>query len=229
VTRLITCLTLTPATVAEAIAERAELVVVHHPLPFRPLTHVTTDTTAGRLLWDLIGAGVSVYSAHTAFDSARDGINEQWAKRLQLGEVESLITADKSNCEHALGAGRWGLLPSPLALVELAERVKALLSLESVRMVGDDRRPVQRIALACGSGGSFLEAARAKGCDCLLTGETNFHTCLEAEATGIGLILCGHFASERFAMERMADRLTDQFPDLNVWASRMERDPLRQR
>ena len=31
-----TCLTMTPPTAAEAIERRADLIVVHHPLPFHP-------------------------------------------------------------------------------------------------------------------------------------------------------------------------------------------------
>jgi hypothetical protein len=41
------------------------------------------------------------------------------------------------------------------------------------------------------------------------------------------MVLVGHFASERFAMLAMADYLTDQLADVEVWASRSERDPLR--
>ena len=48
--RLMTCLTITPTTVDEAVRERADLVVVHHPLPFRPLSRITSDTTVGRML-----------------------------------------------------------------------------------------------------------------------------------------------------------------------------------
>ena len=58
-------------------------------------------------------------------------------------------------------------------------------------------------------------------------GETSFHTCLEAEAANIGLLLPGHFASERFAVEHLAEVLAQQFPSLSVWASREERDPMR--
>ena len=36
--RVMTCLTITPETVAEAIAGRAHLIVSHHPLPFRPIS-----------------------------------------------------------------------------------------------------------------------------------------------------------------------------------------------
>ncbi len=37
VTKVMTCLTITPASAAEADAAGAELIVTHHPLPFRPL------------------------------------------------------------------------------------------------------------------------------------------------------------------------------------------------
>ena len=61
----------------------------------------------------------------------------------------------------------------------------------------------------------------------MVLGEARFHTCLEAEAWGIGLLLPGHFASERFAVEELAGLLGRQFPEVQVWASRQERDPLR--
>ena len=48
--RLMTCLTLTPAVAREAVAERADLVVSHHPLPFRPVSRITGDTTTGSVL-----------------------------------------------------------------------------------------------------------------------------------------------------------------------------------
>ena len=60
----------------------------------------------------------------------------------------------------------------------------------------------------------------------MLVGEARFHACLEAEASGPALILPGHFASERFAVECLAGVLAEQFPDLEVWASREERDPI---
>ena len=81
-------------------------------------------------------------------------------------------------------------------------------------------------AVACGSAGEFLEPAQAAGCDCLVTGEVRFHTALEAEALGVGLVLAGHFASERFALEALAEVLANQFRDTKVWASRAERDPI---
>ena len=72
-----------------------------------------------------------------------------------------------------------------------------------------------------------FDYAVAHDYDVLVTGETTFHTCLEADARGVGLILAGHFASERFALLSLADYLTDQLSSISVWASSSERDPLR--
>src|SRR5262249_45637717 len=77
VDRIRTCLTITPPAAAEATRERADLIVTHHPRPFKPLKRLTADQPAGRILLDLISAGIAIHSPHTAFDSAAAGINQQ--------------------------------------------------------------------------------------------------------------------------------------------------------
>ena len=222
VERVMTCLTITPASTLEAIDRRANLIVTHHPLPFRPLKQLTRASSEGRMLLDLIAARIAVYSPHTAFDSAAEGINQRLAEGLGLQDVAALVP----KADGSLGAGRWGTLARALPLAELATRVKRFLDIGQVQVVGSPDRQVQAIAVACGSAGEFLEPARTLGCDCLLTGEVRFHTALEAEATEIALLLTGHFASERFGVEALADVLAQQFPSVDVWASREERDPL---
>jgi dinuclear metal center YbgI/SA1388 family protein len=223
--RIMVCLTITPETVAEALQERVHLIVAHHPLPFHPLSAITSATLPGKMLLDLIGNRVAVYSSHTAFDSARAGINQHLAIGLGLHEIRPLKPGNTDDDEE--GSGRCGMVGEPLTLRELALRAKGFLGIDQIRIVGEEDQPVLRTAIACGSGGSFLEAAAASQCNAMLTGEASFHTCLEAQARGIGLILPGHFASERFAMLSLADYLTDQVADIEVWASRRETDPLR--
>jgi hypothetical protein len=75
------------------------------------------------------------------------------------------------------------------------------------RYVGDGDRTVQTIALACGAAGEFLVDAARANADVFLTGEMRFHDCLAAEAHGLGVLLPGHYATERFAMEELAKRL----------------------
>jgi putative NIF3 family GTP cyclohydrolase 1 type 2 len=94
-----------------------------------------------------------------------------------------------------------------------------------VQLVGDEARPVQRVAVACGAAGEFLaDAARMKA-DVFLTGEMRFHDYLDAKARGVALLLPGHYATERFGIEELAERLKAQWPELDVWPSRAESDP----
>jgi dinuclear metal center YbgI/SA1388 family protein len=225
VKRLLTCLTLTPATVAEAVIESADLVVVHHPLPFRPINRITSATPVGRMLLALIEAKVAVYSPHTAYDSARHGINQRLAEALRLDAVRPLAPAAPTIDPHS-GTGRIGELRKAARLVEVAQSLKSFLGVPSIGAVGSRDAQVRRVAIACGSGGSLLDAARQQSADCFVTGEASFHTCLAAEADSICLLLAGHFASERFALDLLADFLAEKLPGTAVWSSRQEKDPL---
>jgi dinuclear metal center YbgI/SA1388 family protein len=223
VSRLMTCLTVTPESVAEAMDERADLIVTHHPFPFKPTRRITSDTVEGRMVLDLVAARVAVYSPHTAFDSAAKGINQRLGEGLYLKDLAPLV-ADGEN--SALGTGRLGTTNASLS--DLARRIASFLKIDNMHIVGEHRQLIRRVAIACGSAGDLLDAARAAGCECFVTGEARFHTCLEAKATGMAMILTGHYASERFAVEALAEVLQTEFADVKCWASRRECDPLRQ-
>src|SRR5437764_7422210 len=99
--RVMTCLTVTPASAAEAVELNASLILTHHPILFRGAKHLTTDTPEGRMLLELARAGIAVYSPHTAFDNARGGINDTLAGRLQLQDVAPLRRGSGTR-EHKL-------------------------------------------------------------------------------------------------------------------------------
>lgn len=219
---VMTCLTLTPDVAAEAIRESAALVVTHHPILFRPVKRLTADTAEGAMLLDLVRAGVAVYSPHTSFDGTAAGVNERLAARLGLKETTPIRA---SASQPQIGAGRIGTFAEPRGFEEFVARVKAVFGLELLECVPVDR-PVRKVAIGCGSAGEFLADAKAAGCDLFVTGETRFHGALEARTIGIGLVLLGHYASERFAVEELTGVIGGRFSGLRVWASRDERDPL---
>lgn len=227
VSSVLTCLTLTPDVAAEAIERRVQLVITHHPILFRSVQRISDATTEGRMLLDLIRAGVCVYSPHTSYDSASAGINNQLAEALELSAVSALRPTESAETDSSqIGAGRFGDLPSPIPLSEFVSRVKAALSIEQTWLVGDVNTTVSRVGVACGAAAEFMRDAAAVGCDVLLTGEARFHACLEARTLGIALVLPGHYATERHAMETLAGILRQQFAELNVEASGVESDPV---
>jgi dinuclear metal center YbgI/SA1388 family protein len=325
--RLLTCLTVTPDVVAEAVAEGAQMIVTHHPILFRGAKKLSSLTSEGRLLGPLLSAGIAVYSPHTSFDNCLGGINDTLASRFGLTDVKPLRSkdgprqckltvfvpeADLAKVSDAIfatgggvignygqcsfrtpgtgtffgtaganptvgqagrredapelrlevlipegkidaavramraahsyeepafdvyqlrpnpdgGEGRIGTLSTPTTLAEFARLVKAACRASVVQYVGDAAKPVRAVAVACGAAGEFLsDTIRAKA-DVFVTGEVRFHDCLTAEAAGVGLVLSGHYASERPAVEELAGRLARQLPGVTAWASVRERDPL---
>jgi dinuclear metal center YbgI/SA1388 family protein len=220
---IMTCLTVTDESADEAIVEKADLIVSHHPILFRPVQRLTADGPQGAV-YRLARAGVAVYSPHTCFDGAEEGINGQIARRLGLAEVRPLRRLDEDN--PLAGAGRIGELPTPMSLGELALRARGAFGAPQIEYVGDAARTCRRVAIGCGAGAEFLGDAAAAGCDVLVTGEARFHQLLEATQRGTALILAGHYATERFAVETLAERLSAAQPSLRVWASKRERDPI---
>ena len=225
--KAITCLTVTPSVVAEAIERNVGLIVTHHPLPFHPLKRITSDSITGQMLWQLIGAQVAVYSAHTAFDSAAQGINQTWAESMGLESIRPIVDPTP---ENEWGSGRFGLLPAPMPARDVIRWCGAFASSDPAglapRGVGALDQMVRKVGFACGSGGSFLADSHRRGCELLITGEAPFHSCLEAESLGMAMGLLGHYQSERFAMEILAKRLIEQFPELSIWPSEGEADPI---
>jgi hypothetical protein len=125
------------------------------------------------------------------------------------------------------GVGRIGRLTMPEPLASLSHRVKDVLGAGTVQFVGDPKRLIETLAIACGAGDDFLGDAHLAGADAFLTGEARFHRALEAEALGLGLVVAGHHATERPGVEDLAGRIGAAFSGLVVWASRREADPLR--
>ncbi len=224
VRRVMTCLTVTPNVVVEAIEGQVDLIVSHHPMPFHPLKRLTSETPMGRMVLDLISSRVAVYSAHTAYDSAANGINQRLARGLDLRGVFPLVFSSEG-----LGTGRIGWFETPTPLGEVAETIKQFLDLSTIQIVGDPEKMIRLMAIACGAAGELLEQARQAHCDGMLLGEARFHTCLEAEACDIGLILPGHYASERFGMDCLAEVIAAEFANVTAWASRSEYDPVKAR
>jgi dinuclear metal center YbgI/SA1388 family protein len=70
----------------EAIADEADLVIVHHPLLLRGVHSVAADTPKGKVIHRLIGNGTALYAAHTNADAPDGGVSHAMA--LALGLVD---------------------------------------------------------------------------------------------------------------------------------------------
>src|SRR5699024_10148127 len=151
-------------TVDEAIEVGAQLLVTHHPLLFKPVQSVAADTDKGGLIHRMIRAGIAHFAAHTNADRAVGGVNDALADVLGLVDTAPLTPVEGPTFSGA-GLGRIGSLPEPMTLARFAELVAGAIpsTAGGIRAAGAPDRPVQRVAVCGGSGGSQLPAATAAG------------------------------------------------------------------
>ncbi|MHC4912735.1 MAG: Nif3-like dinuclear metal center hexameric protein [Planctomycetota bacterium] len=75
--------------VAEAKRLKTDLIVSYHPVIWDSLKQVTPDGPSG-VVYDLIRSGISVYSIHTALDSAIGGVNDGLAEIVGIVDGEPI-------------------------------------------------------------------------------------------------------------------------------------------
>ncbi|MGB7982370.1 MAG: Nif3-like dinuclear metal center hexameric protein [Candidatus Nanopelagicales bacterium] len=110
------------------------------------------------------------------------------------------------------GGGRIGELAEPMALAHFADLVAATLptTAHGVRVAGDPRLEVRRVALCGGSGDSMLGLATAAGADAYLTSDLRHHRASEhLESGGCALVDVAHWAAEWMWLPQAA-RLLEQ-------------------
>jgi len=122
------------------------------------------------------------------------------------------------------GLGRVGSVKGSRTLADLADTAKEALGCESLRLAGDPAAPIVRAAVLTGSGGGMAGALQKAGCQAYVTGELKYHDLSDLAARGIGVILGGHWRTERAALEAWAPRLAEAV-DVEVRLSEAERDP----
>lgn len=219
VTSIMTALDITADVVRDAAESGCELIVSHHPVIFDPLRRVTAEDVPAMLLQN----GISAICMHTNLDAAAGGVNEVLAGIFGMQDPEPF----------AGGCGRVGSI-EPITVPQLARKAQQELAARcnapdagpAVQVkFADTGKPVQRLAVISGAGGSLFEEALAVGADCLLTGEANHHHACDAKRLGLSLIAAGHYATEFPVTAAVAEKLRATLPGVEVLVSTANKDP----
>jgi dinuclear metal center YbgI/SA1388 family protein len=227
VTRVLCVVDCVPETVEQALAERADLIVAHHPLLLKPVSSIAPDTYKGRIIHRLIRGDVALYAAHTNADTANPGVSDALATRLGLGELRPLVPASGAAAGEGRGLGRIGVLEVPMPLSGFADFVASRLpsTAGGVRAAGDPRRMIRSVAVCGGAGDSFLPDAQRAGVDAYLCADLRHHPASEhLAAGGPALLDVAHWATERPWLDDVAAWLRGEF-GLDVLVSDVDTDP----
>jgi dinuclear metal center YbgI/SA1388 family protein len=173
----------TPAVVKQAVAAKADMLVVHHTPLWTPVTSLTGATAA--LMRDVLAGGLNIWVMHTNFDHAEAGVNDALRELLGLANTEPLSLGLVGDCS--------------LTLPEIARRLGC-----PVRIWGKIRQP-KRLAVVGGSGfdPALMAEAKERGADAFLSSELK-HSVYRSAV--LPCIEATHYALEAPAMRRLAAR-----------------------
>lgn len=192
----------TDEAIEEAVSLKADMLLTHHPLLFRPVKKITDDHFIGRRLLKLAQADMCYAAMHTNFDVL--GMADAAADELKLqnAQVLSVTYEDEISKE---GIGRYGKLDVAMTLEECAEYVKRTFRLPAVTVYGDKETLIETAAVSPGSGGSVIADALEAGVDVLITGDIDHHAGIDALAQELNVIDAGHYGLEKIFLPYMKD------------------------
>ncbi len=199
----------------EAVELRADLLVTHHPLIFRPWPMVTDDAAISRGLMNLVRHDISHICAHTNLDCAPGGVNDVLAAVLGLEHVTTI----ESDANSML---RQGQLP-PKSLEAFLAHIKTALHCDGLRYC-DGGMPVHRVAVGGGGCASGLYDAILAGCDTFVTSDVKYNDFWDAREQGLNLIDAGHFCTENPVVSVLAGKIAAAFPEITVKISETHAD-----
>ena len=194
---LVSGVTASRALIEAAIEADADAIFVHHGLFWRGLDGRITGWMRERLRL-LLTHGIHLFAYHLPLDAHPEfGNNAQLARVLGLQADGRYGEQDLGFVGAAVGAHAW---EQPQALTD---HVAGALG-RAVICVGDNDRPVRRVAWCTGGAQGYFEAAIAQGVDAFITGEISEPQAHLARETGVAFLACGHHATERYGAPAVA-------------------------
>ena len=133
-----------------------------------------------------------------------------------------LSSLENENLE--VGAGMLGVLPKAMTEEEFLDYLKERMNLQIIKHSPLRRKQIQKVALCGGAGIFLLGDAKKAGADVFVTSDIKYHEYFDAEGA---LVLCdiGHYESEIFTKDLLADVLSQNFPNIALYLSKAVTNP----
>lgn len=130
-----------------------------------------------------------------------------------------------SNSNQQIGSGMVGELKQAMPYEEFLRFLKSNMKTACVRYTKLNKKEVKRIAVCGGAGSFLLKEAMQTGADVLVTSDFKYHQFFDGEGK-IGIADIGHYESEQFTKDLIADFLSENFSTFAVRLSEVNTNPV---
>ncbi|MEM9443874.1 MAG: Nif3-like dinuclear metal center hexameric protein [Verrucomicrobiota bacterium] len=188
-------------TIEKAIEEQVDFLIVHHGLFWNDITPIV-DTSYLKLKL-LLDHNVALFSSHLPLDlHPTIGNNAIIARKLGL----------KSKSRFGQAKGQTIGFRGTLSLTRsaLVTKLAEILGHKPTLLAGGPEN-IKQIGVVSGGAGNDLIEAAEDGLDTFISGEGSHWTFGAAMDHGINVIYGGHYATEVFGVQALADKLSKKF------------------
>ncbi len=202
--------------VDEALSHNPDLILTHHPFIYGPRSKVfKKDEQKRDLALRIDKLPVMVYSIHTNFDEAPNGMNDALAAALGLSDVRPLEGAPMA---------RGGALPQPMHIKDFSDYALKKLDAPYGLLVDAGATTIEKVAIIGGGGSRSWSVAQAEGYDLYISGDAPHHVRRDIVNANYNYLDLPH-EIENIFLVKMKEVLLSIDPTLNVISIKHEMPP----
>ena len=224
VKRIMVALDATTAVIDEAVQNKIDFMITHHPFFFSGIKIIDFSNPQGRNIQQLIKHDIGIYSMHTNYDVANGGMNDLLANKLKLQQIEKFAMVDEVH-----GLGRIGQLTHEMDLADFVTCIKNQWLVEekpSLKIVNaHQENNLKKVAIVAGNGTKYIREAKNAGADIFVTGDVDYHTAVDAIDMGLSIVDIGHY-SEIIMEKHVTKLLEEQFKALQIIRPSSAKNPI---
>lgn len=210
--KIAVCLDITNDIISECADLGADLIVSHHPIIFKKLSCVEPDTP----VYNLIRNNIAAICIHTPIDMAKGGISDIMFELMDFGSPDNAEVLHVIHKDKNLGYGKIAKLDFGISAEFLAAAAKKAFNCTSVRYV-DGGKTISTVAVCSGAGSDEIYTALDKGVDAIITGDVKWHAFVDAKNAGLTVVDAGHYHTETIVCGYILNKLTEAFPDAEIF------------
>lgn len=187
-----------------AIAYGADMLLVHHGYFWKGEAYQITGMR-GKRIKSLIKNDISLVGYHLPLDSHSTlGNNAAIADLLELENIEALDPSER----HPIG--NIGYLKQSMTPEDFKIFVSEKLAFDAIHLPSD-KISIQKVGYCTGGAQDYIHKAAAQDCDAYISGEVSERTFYEAQELNVHYYACGHHATEKYGVQRLAKAISEQF------------------
>lgn len=204
VKKILCAVTASQDAIDAAIAQQADLLLVHHGYFWKGEPYPITGMR-GKRIKALIQHDISLVAYHLPLDSHPTlGNNAAIADILELEIFEALDASER----HPIG--NIGYLKQALSPDAFKTMLTERLGFETIHLPAH-KASIQKVGFCTGAAQDFISKAAEQNCDAYISGEVSERTYYEAKELDVHYYACGHHATERYGVQRLGKAISEQF------------------